>query len=115
VTRDAASPGRGRPPTNLHGILPPLQRLNNEVIQVRKEDVIETTRRLAGEERIHAGISSGSATWAALRIAERPERGKLIVAVLPDSGGRYSPIPCMLTCPRRWFRRRSPIWVPSSP
>jgi len=64
--------------------------LYNEVIRVTNEDAIETTRRLVREEGILAGISSGSMTWAALRVAAREEyRGKQIVAVLPDFGERY--------------------------
>jgi cysteine synthase A len=62
----------------------------DEVIQVAHEDAGETARRLAKEEGILAGISSGAALWAALQVAERPEsEGKLVVAVLPDTGERY--------------------------
>jgi cysteine synthase A len=61
-----------------------------EVIQVSNDDAIATTRRLAREEAIFAGISSGSITWAALQLAARPEnRGKLIVSIICDFGERY--------------------------
>ncbi|MGI6206825.1 MAG: cysteine synthase A [Anaerolineae bacterium] len=64
--------------------------LLDEVIQVREDDAAETARRLAREEGILAGISSGAATWAALQVAARPENeGKLLVVVLPDTGERY--------------------------
>ena len=62
----------------------------NEVVRVTNEQAIETTRRLAREEGIFAGISSGSITWAALQIASRPESaGKLIVSIICDFGERY--------------------------
>ena len=62
----------------------------DEVIRVRNEDAIEMTRRLAREEAIFAGISSGSITWAALQVAARPENaGKLVVSVICDFGERY--------------------------
>jgi len=64
--------------------------LIDEIIPVGNEDAFSTARRLAKEEGILAGISSGAATWAALRVAARPEnKGKLIVEVLPDTGERY--------------------------
>lgn len=64
--------------------------LVDEVIQVSNEDAAAMARRLAKEEGILAGISSGGATWAALQVARRPEhRDKLIVVVLPDTGERY--------------------------
>jgi cysteine synthase A len=62
----------------------------DEVVQVSNEDAIATARRLAREEAIFAGISSGSITWVALQVAARPENeGKLIVSVICDFGERY--------------------------
>jgi len=64
--------------------------LLDEVIPVKDEDAIEMSKRLAREEGILAGISSGAATWAALEVAKRKEsQGKLIVVILPDTGERY--------------------------
>jgi cysteine synthase A len=62
----------------------------DEVIRVTNEDAIAMTRRLAREEAIFAGISSGSITSAALKVAARPEnKGKLIVSIICDFGERY--------------------------
>jgi cysteine synthase A len=62
----------------------------DEVITVEAADAAAVTRRLAREEGILAGISSGAATWAALQVAARPEhRGQIVVVVLPDTGERY--------------------------
>ena len=64
--------------------------LLNEVIAVTDEDAYETARRLAREEGIFAGISSGAAVWAALRVVKREEnRDKTLVVILPDTGERY--------------------------
>lgn len=72
----------------------------DEVVRVSNEDAIATTRRLAREEAIFAGISSGSITWAALQLAARPENeGKLIVSVICDFGERYLSNPVYTEAP----------------
>ena len=64
--------------------------LIDEIIQVSNEDSGDVARRLAREEGILVGISSGAAVWAALSLAKREEnKGKNIVVVLPDTGDRY--------------------------
>ena len=64
--------------------------LVDEVIPVKDEDAGATLLRLAREEGIFTGISSGAATWAGLELAKRPENeGKTIVVILPDTGERY--------------------------
>ncbi|HLV80495.1 MAG TPA: pyridoxal-phosphate dependent enzyme, partial [Chthonomonadaceae bacterium] len=66
----------------------------DEIIPVTNEDATETTRRLAKEEGIFAGISSGAAVWAALQVARREENaGKLIVTIIPSTGERYLSTP----------------------
>ncbi|MFA5144682.1 MAG: cysteine synthase A [Candidatus Omnitrophota bacterium] len=65
-------------------------RIIDEVIQVSNQDAFDTARRLAKEEGILAGISSGAAVFAALELAKRKKNeGKLIVVILPDTGERY--------------------------
>lgn len=74
------------------GFVPDVLKINllDDVIQVSNEDAIETSRRLAKEEGILVGISSGAATWAAIQVGKRMEnKDKLIVVILPDTGERY--------------------------
>ena len=74
------------------GFVPDVLRLDlvDEIIKATNEDAGIMARRLAKEEGILAGISSGAAAWAALKVAQRREsEGKLIVVVLPDTGERY--------------------------
>jgi len=62
----------------------------DEIMTVKHEDAGETAKRLAKEEGILAGISSGANLWAALEVAKRPEaKGKVIVTVICDTGERY--------------------------
>ena len=74
------------------GFVPNVLRMDliDEIIKVTNEDAGIMARRLAREEGILAGISSGAAVWAALEVAKRMEsKGNLIVVVLPDTGERY--------------------------
>jgi len=74
------------------GFVPEVLRMDliDEVITVSDEDAEIMAGRLAKEEGILAGISSGAAVWAAVEVAKRTEnKGKLIVVILPDTGERY--------------------------
>jgi cysteine synthase A len=74
------------------GFIPPVldQDLVDEVITVGNDDALDLARRLALEEGLLVGISSGAAVVAALQVAHRPEnKGKLVVVILPSSGERY--------------------------
>lgn len=62
----------------------------DEVVTVADDDAVEMARRLAASEGILAGISSGAACWAAVKLAKRDENsGKTVVVILPDTGERY--------------------------
>lgn len=74
------------------GFVPEVLRrdLVDEIVKVEYDDAVRTARRLAKEEGILVGVSSGAAAWAALQVAARTEnKGKLVVAIMPDTGERY--------------------------
>jgi cysteine synthase A len=65
-------------------------KIYDEVIRVKADDAFATARRMAKEEGLLVGISSGAATWAAAQVAQREENvGKLIVVIIPSFGERY--------------------------
>jgi cysteine synthase A len=69
-------------------------KIYDEIIRVKNDDAFQTARRMAHEEGLLVGISSGAATWAALQVANREENaGKLIVVIVPSFGERYLSTP----------------------
>jgi cysteine synthase len=65
-------------------------KIYDEIIRVTNDNALDTARRMAREEGLLVGISSGAATWAALQVARRPEnKGKLIIVIIPSFGERY--------------------------
>jgi cysteine synthase A len=94
--RSAVLSGGAPGPTLIQGIgagfIPRVlnTKIIDEIVQVRDEDALATARLVARQEGIPAGISSGAAVWAALKVAARPEhKDKMIVAILASSAERY--------------------------
>ena len=61
----------------------------DEIIQVNDDDAFTTSRKLATLEGLFVGISAGAAAWAALKVAKKLGKDKLVVTILPDTGERY--------------------------
>ena len=69
-------------------------KIYDEIVRVKNDDAMDIARRMAREEGLLVGISSGAAMWAALEVARRAEnRGKLIVVIIPSFGERYLSTP----------------------
>ena len=105
-----------RHPGHRRGFVPPLYRADvvDEVVPVTDDEAWAATQRLAREEGILAGVSSGAALVAALREAARPEAaGKLVVTPVCDSGERYVSVPDASAPPRAIARPKAARKVPS--
>jgi cysteine synthase A len=69
-------------------------KIYDEIVRVKNDDAMDLARRMAREEGLLVGISSGAAMWAALEVARRAEnKGKLIVVIIPSFGERYLSTP----------------------
>ncbi|MFC4545838.1 cysteine synthase A [Paenactinomyces guangxiensis] len=84
-------PGFHQIPGTSPGFIPQIlnQNIYDEIFHVSDEDAIETTRRLARQEGILVGPSSGASVWGALQVARRLGRGKKVLCIAPDTGERY--------------------------
>jgi cysteine synthase len=84
-------PGSHKIPGTSPGFIPPIlnQKIYDEIFHVTDEDAMETARRLAREEGILVGPSSGASVWAALQVAKRLGPGKRVLCIAPDTGERY--------------------------
>ena len=86
----AGRPKKPRAQTKVNSEAAILQRLDDEIITVSNDEAFDMARRLAKEEGILCGISSGANIHAAVKYASRPEnQGKLVVAIVPSFGERY--------------------------
>jgi cysteine synthase A len=85
------SPGKHEIPGIGAGFIPDVvnRDIIDQVIRVENADAWETARRLARQEGILSGISSGAAAWAAIQVAQRLGTSRTVVTLLPDTGERY--------------------------